>query len=236
MSIKITDKVLSIPPYISTSWTHISAIHMKAGVLAVTLLDGDTLHIPNLTTEEINLIFQCHAAFLEKEFIPLSSTDSAKMNLELMKLKGLVDQGEPSIRFAFGTPDGIGNMLQHNAEQANAPDLPPDVLQKIVAISKIIAPPEELALPKAEQNCNCFYCQIARVINPNVEMSSSEELDVNEDELQFQQWSIIQTGDKLFTVVNRLDTHEKYNVFLGQPIGCTCGKDGCEHILAVLKS
>ena len=43
-------------------------------------------------------------------------------------------------------------------------------------------------------------------------------------------------NDKLFTVINKLDQQEKYNVFLGEPVGCTCGKQGCEHMLAVLKS
>ena len=47
---------------------------------------------------------------------------------------------------------------------------------------------------------------------------------------------ITQTGDKLFTVVNKLDPQENYHVYLGHPVGCTCGKQGCEHILVVLKS
>ena len=47
--------------------------------------------------------------------------------------------------------------------------------------------------------------------------------------------SYIQTDEKMFTVTNRLDKNEKFNVYLGKPIGCTCGKEGCEHILAVLR-
>jgi hypothetical protein len=148
----------------------------------------------------------------------------------------MVEPGEePSIRFAFGTSlDGLGGMMQHNPNQANAPDLPPEILQKIGAISKILSPSDEVDLPKAETGCNCFYCQIARALNPAT--SVLEEPEVTAEELNFQQWTITQTGDKLYMVVNRLDDHEKYNVYLGQPIGCTCGKEGCEHILAVLKS
>ena len=106
-----------------------------------------------------------------------------------------------------------------------------------IAIAKIISPSEELLLPKSEPGCNCFFCQIARALNP--ELSSSHTTDepaIADEELQFQQWDIKQTGEKLYSVINRLDEHEKYNVYLGHPIGCTCGKQGCEHILAVLKS
>lgn len=231
MAIKITDKMLSIPPYVSTSWTRIAALHMKGSVLAITLVDGDTLHIPNLNQETIDLIFQYHALYLEKEQAIIESPESSK-------LKNIMEQGESSIRLAFGSSfDGLGSVMQHNPGQSDSPDLPPEILQKIGAITKIIAPAEELMLPNAEPNCNCFYCQIARVLNP---ISSSSHLEhegeVADEDLQFQQWSITQIGDKLFSVLNRLDENEKYNVYLGQPVGCTCGKQGCEHILAVLKS
>lgn len=232
MTIKITDKILSIPPYISTSWSRIAALHMKGGVLAIKLVDGDTLHIPNLNSETIHLIFQHHAIYLEKEQL------AAATGSDLSKLKDMMEQEEPSIRLAFGSSmEGLGNMMQHNPSQANAPDLPPEILQKISTIAKIIAPSEELLLPKSEAGCNCFFCQIARALNPEPASShTADESVIADEELQFQQWDIKQTGEKLYSVVNRLDEHEKYNVYLGQPVGCTCGKQGCEHILAVLKS
>lgn len=232
MSIKITEKILSIPPYISTSWSRIAALHIKGSVLAITLVDGDTVHIPNLNADTLHSIFQHHALYIEKEE-PASSG-----NVDLSKMKGIMDQGEPAIRLAFGSSlEGLGSMMHHNPNQANAPDLPPEILQKIGAIAKIIAPAEsQLELPKAEPNCNCFHCQIARVLKPSSSVEVLHEPEVTEDELQFQQWTITQTGDKLFSVVNRLDEHEKYLVYLGEPVGCTCGKTGCEHMLAVLKS
>lgn len=235
MTIKITDKILSIPPYISTSWSRIAALHMKGGVLAITLVDGDTLHIPNLNSETIHLIFQHHAVYLEKE------QSTAVAGPDLSRLKDMMEQEEPSIRLAFGSSmDGLGGMMQHNPNQTDAPDLPPEILQKISAIAKIISPSEELLLPKPESGCNCFFCQIARALNPESITSSShtttDESVIADEELQFQQWDIKQTGEKLYSVINRLDEHEKYNVYLGQPVGCTCGKQGCEHILAVLKS
>lgn len=229
MDIKITDKILSIPPYISTSWSRIAALHMKGGILAITLVDDDTIHISNLNSETIHSIFQHHAVYLEKEHTNSNVPD-------LSGLKGIVDQEEPSIRLAFGTSlDGLGNIMQHNPNQADSPDLPPEIIQKIGAIAKIITPVDELVLPQAELNCNCFYCQIARALNPLslTEILEEPETEVSEQDLQFQKWSITQTGDKLYSVSNE---HEKYNVYLGQPVGCTCGQHGCDHLLAVLKS
>ena len=230
MAIKITDKILSIPPYISTSWSRIAALHMKGDVLAITFVDGDTLHIPNLSLETVHLIFQYHAVYLERE-------QSSSMSPDLSQLKDIMEQGEPSIRLAFGSSlEEMGSMMQHNPKQADAPDLPPEILQKIGAIAKILSPSEDISLPKAEVGCNCFYCQIARALNSQTSLSHLEEPEITEGDLKFEQWTITQTGEKLYSVINRLDEHERYNVYLGQPIGCTCGKQGCEHILAVLKS
>lgn len=236
MTIKINDKILSIPPYISTGWSRIAALHMKGNVLAITLVDGETLQIPDLNAETIHLIFQHHAVYLEKE-----QSATSMVGPDVSKLQEMMEQEEPSIRLAFGSSmDDLGGMMQHNPNQTDAPDLPPEILQKIGAIAKIISPSEELLLPKSEPGCNCFFCQIARALNPEeVAVVSSQPADepaIADDELQFQQWDIKQTGEKLYSVTNRLDGHEKYNVYLGQPIGCTCGKQGCEHILAVLKS
>lgn len=231
MTIKITDKILSISPYISTNWSRIAALHMKGNVLAITLVDGDTLHIPNLDSETIHLIFQHHAVYLEKEQSHSTSPDTSP-------LKDIAEQGEHSVRLAFGSSlDGLGSLMQHDPLQTNAPDLPPEILQKIGAISKIIAPNEELLLPKAEPGCNCFHCQITRALNPEeTSIVIHEEPQISNEELKFEPWIITQTDEKLYSVVNRLDEHEKYLVYLGQPIGCTCGGSGCEHILAVLKS
>ncbi|WP_228840590.1 hypothetical protein [Candidatus Protochlamydia phocaeensis] len=237
MQIKINEKILSIPPYISTSWSRIAALHMKGGILAITLIDGDTINIPKLSDETIEQIFSYHATYLEKE--QLASQAGSAYTLKEENLKGMVEQfGEPSFKLAFGSLDGLNTAMQHNPAQANAPDLPPEILQKIEAISKVIAPSDEALLPKAEPFCNCFHCQVARVLNPPPITATVEEHheEVSDSDLQFQQWTITQTGDKLFSVTNRLDTHEKYSVYLGHPVGCTCGKQGCEHILAVLKS
>lgn len=232
MQIKITDKILSIPPYISTSWAHIAALHMKGNLLVITLTDGNTVNVSNLAKETIDLIFNYHAVYLEKEnSTPLSVEKRDSFN-------GLFEQaGDSSMRLILGSADGLSNVTQHNPAQADAPDLPSELLQKISTITKIVMPLDESFTPKAEPSCNCFHCQIARALNPTpVETQDKDHEVVKDEELQFQQWDIKPIGDKLFSVVNRLDTHETYRVYLGQPVGCTCGGSGCEHILAVLKS
>ncbi len=235
MQVKITEKILSITPYLSTSWAHIAALHMKGGVMAVTLVDGDTINVPGLSNETIEQIFMRHAAYLDNEQMPAPLQTSVSKE---ESLKDLLEQGESPLRFVFGSPmEGLSTALQHDPSQANAADLPAEVLQKIGAISKIIAPAEELSLPKAEPFCNCFHCQIARAMSSDASQPAEEIIEeVSDADLQFQEWMITQTGEQLFSVASRLNEHEKYSVYLGQPVGCTCGKAGCEHILAVLKS
>lgn len=236
---KINEKILSIPPYISTTWSQIAALRMKGSVLSVTMTDGETINISGLSSDLINQIFSYHAAFLEKETLPSSQTSYPATKGGFKEGLGPLAEST-TLSFAFGTIDGMNMMAQHNPAQADAPDLPSEVLQNISEIAKTALPLGDLQLPKSEQHCNCFYCQIARVINPSELLIESsvehEEEVVTEDELRFEQWSIIQTGDNLYNVTSRLDDNEKYSVFLGHPVGCTCGKDGCEHILAVLKS
>jgi hypothetical protein len=124
MSIKITEKMLIIPPYISTNWSRVGSLHMEGATLVITLNEGSTVHIPGLDQEILNSIFHHHSQFLEKsETIQNHPMDP--------RIRALLDTGEPSIRFAFGGPmEGLGGMMQHNPDQADSPDLPPEILQK----------------------------------------------------------------------------------------------------------
>lgn len=228
---KINDKILCLPPYISTSWRNVSSIQYKNDELVINLKDGEPVHIPNLSPHIIESVFDAHAHFVETQ-----------IELPGNPLMTPQFQGDSPFKIGFSTTDGLGAALQHNPEQAEAPDLPPEMLEKLGAIAKIVAPEDIDSLPKPEPHCNCVHCQIAKAIqksinsnSPVLEVKNDEEV-ISDEELRFQEWDITQTGDQLFTVVNRLDSHEKYRVYLGHPVGCTCGKPGCEHILAVLKS
>lgn len=248
---KFSEKYLSIPPYISTSWNNVKALQMSGNLLVITLSDDSQVHVPDLDFEELEKAFEAHAAFLERQDSQENPTQQpSKGQPDEAIADSFLGQGMP---FKFGGiqgVEGLGAAMQHNIEHANAPDLPQEILQKIASIATIIAPEDMNEVPQAEPHCNCPHCQIARAINEGlgntvrpfsgaVEEESfihEEEEEVSDEELSFQQWDIEQSGEQLFTVTNKLDPEEKYSVFLGEPVGCTCGKQGCEHILAVLHS
>lgn len=233
---KINSKVLNIPPFISTSWDKIASLHMKGSTLAIVLSNGETVQVPGLPPTTVELIFAAHAAYLEEATAPEQRPQPRAGNLFMQAFAAGEQGGEFPLRFGFSSLDGMGGALQHDPSQFDAPPLPEDVLNKIAAISKIVASDEELNFPKGQPGCNCMHCQICRAVSGEPSAPVAAEPEVLEDELRFRDWEIVQTGDRLYQVTNPLDKNEKYSVFLGEPVGCTCGKAGCEHILAVLKS
>lgn len=249
---KITPKILSIPPYLSTTWTQVRSLYVKDSNLIVCLTDGAVIYVPGLTEQEHTQIFDAHAAFseslLQKPPVPQERQTPFHLfqgapNNNNMPMQLHEGENMGALRFSLDGMETINSAMQHNPAQSHLPDLPPEILGKIAAIAKIVAPNEIQNMPKPEPHCNCPHCQIARAIHgkgetvqapPQVNVVVEEE--VSDMDLSFEQWSITQAGENLFTVTNKLDTLEKYNVFLGHPVGCTCGQAGCEHILAVLKS
>lgn len=240
---KINKKILSIPPYLSTTWEHVASLRLMNTDLLITLKSGETIIIPNLQPSALESIFNYHVAFMEDEDKPAgrSAVSFPKVGEKPHADHAIFEQdpnAEGIFKLGLGNAEGLGIAMQHNPELAHAPDLPKEMLDKIGAIAKIVST-EEMPIPKAEPHCNCPYCQIARAVycaSFSVCEEKTEEEIVREEDLQFQEWEIVQSGDKLFTVINKLDFQEKYSVYLGHPVGCTCGKTGCEHILAVLKS
>ena len=220
---KITHKILNIPPYISTSWENIKLLALDGPNLVIVLQNESRVIIPNIDKNTLTAIFDAHAKSLEEK-----------------TTRGKID-------FSFGLPlqgalpglEALPNAMQHNPEQANMPDLPEEVLGKISALSKIMNFEDPNVLPKAEASCNCVHCQLARALQgatKNGNTKALEEEKVTEEDLKFRSWDIKQTAEKQYTVSNPFNKDEKYNVFLGEPIGCTCGSDKCAHIQAVLKS
>lgn len=236
---KINNKILSIPPHISTSWKNVRAIHTRGNIVIVHLNDGETINIPGLSPEIIQHIFASHASFIEEDAITSNNpADGAasKFNNPLLQAFNIEQGGDLPFRLGIANMEGMGAALQHNSAQKDMPDLPQPILQKIAAIAKIVSPEDIHNLPKPEPHCNCMHCQIARAINSEIQPATHDPEEVSDEELSFQQWDIHPSGDKLFTVVNRLDPKERYSVYLGHPLGCTCGNSNCEHIIAVLKS
>lgn len=262
---KITSKILHYPPYISTRWVFVQAIYLKGERLIVILKDSSLIEIPDIAPNVLEAIFTAYAQFLESDPHPLEPNKDRTGKTRLTSygqdpsqhfpflqnpenaalLAGMqpIDANTETLRFGFGSIENLGAAMHHNSAQSNMPDLPQEILNKIAAVAKIVAPDEVQTMPKPEPHCNCTYCQIARTLHQSAGPTKEEtallenvEEEVRDEELSFQQWEIVQTGERLYSVVNRLDSHEKYSVYLGHPVGCTCGKEGCEHILAVLKS
>jgi hypothetical protein len=220
---KITPRILSIPPYVSTQWTNISSIHVKkkedTPILVLTLNDNAQIEIPNMAQGEIDEIFQAHAHFSESErTLPQNPIDNS------FSFSIPIKQDESAML------DPLGTQLQHNPQQANLPPLPQNVLEKIRSIIKAFGVEDSEVLDKAEENCNCIYCQLSRSLQ-----GSTEEI-IEDSDLQFRDWEVSSKGEKLYHIVNPLDKNEYYDVFLGDPIGCTCGSKSCEHIKAALSS
>lgn len=239
---RINYKILSLPPYISTSWKNVASLTVESrdGLpeLIVVLLNGQRIEIPGLELPIIDAIFHAHAKFMDQE---LSRPDPRDLD---------APQEQLSISFPLKIAMGdmvelqnLGSLLQHNPQQADTPPLPEEILNKIAFLSKTAGLDDPNVLPASEPDCNCMHCQISRAIHgetiesePAVIEIEGIDDEVSDEELKFSSWNIVQTNDKLFTLTNPLDEKEKYNVFLGTPVGCTCGKESCEHILAVLRS
>ena len=249
MKVKIDEKLICIPPFISTTWDQVSFLQSEeeseTGLFALTihLTEGKTVSIPNLDSSLIDIAFSSHVHYLEKV---TSHTTQAKGGEEgkdlstlLQQLTGLSPEqiGNIPIRFGISTPDSMPGMeaLQHNAAHANTPDMPTEVLDKISGMIKMLSNGETSTFPKPEAHCNCPHCQVARCVH-SMEKESLSTLDapVSDEDLTFRDWEIVKKGEMLYTVINPLDSLEQYSVYLGTPVGCTCGHAGCEHIKAVL--
>jgi hypothetical protein len=221
---KITASILSIPPYLSTTWKNISSLHVReernSFTLIVLMQNRVQIEVPNLAKETIDEIFEAHARAAEEQTNPqLPSPIDGPFSFSLpIKSEGPIDS--------------LGFAMQHNPENANLEPIPPQILNKITLIARAFGLDDSSALPNPEPDCNCVYCQVARALMG--EDAPAEE--VKDADLTFRDWEIKEVSDKLYTVTNPLDANEHYNVFLGTPLGCTCGSKNCEHIRAVLKT
>jgi len=220
---------IHFPPFISTSWYNVAALHMRGGALVFTLIEGEAIVVPGLPPHTLDLIFKSHATFLKKE-----SKES-----EFKRIESREFPGEAGVRFGVSAFDPFGMALQHTPAQANSPNLPLEMLEKITQITKILSPEENDSLPQPEAQCNCPFCQIAHALHGSHPLQTQKlEVDepVKDEELTFKEWEVAQAGPNLYLVTHPLNANEKYNVYLGDKVGCTCGSEQCDHIAAVLKS
>lgn len=250
---KISSHILHLPPHLSTTWMQISALYTKEGKLIVTLLSHESIEIPGLTEEEQTQIFTAYASFLEKrEQIKTSPITPSRQPQDLnpplrifqlgaapQEILSMFDKNIPLLKMSMDSIESVAETMQHNSKLKDSPIIPDDILQKISEITRIVASNDINAIPKPEPHCNCPHCQIARTIHGKESKAGAEVVEeeiVSDQDLQFNPWMIEQTGEQLYAVTSKEDPSETYHVFLGEPVGCTCGMSGCAHILAVLKS
>lgn len=253
MRTKINENMISIPPYISSTWANVAYLIVEESnqgkILVVTLIDGSKITVPQLTEIDIQMAFDMHAKFLETEIErPKDEKESIPPGKDFSPLKqifsglGNITEQIVGIPLKFSIdPGGLEQLsiaIQHNPELAKAPDLPSEVLNKISAVAKMLGLEENQTSLKPEPHCNCPHCQILRAMGHTESDSTlvSEEEEVSDADLKFSQWQIMPINDKLYQVFNPSETTEAYQVYLGEPIGCTCGKKNCEHLKAVLES
>lgn len=236
---KLTPKIFSIPPYISTRWEFVLSLRVTDEVLVVTLKDGTICTIPNLPKETIDQIFTLHT---EAEESQDRERENLQPLLESMKT-GFKDLMQMLSKLGSGSAGSLGKAIEHDPSNSNLPELPPDMIKKVQVLLNVIPKEDILSMPKNVPGCHCMYCQINRILRQSIESDEGGEPDllsesepVEEKDLQFSEWIVEPLEDKLYKVTSALNHTEEYRVFLGDPIGCTCGKPRCEHILAVLRS
>lgn len=226
---KITSRRLSIPPYISCSWEQVSSLHVEEyddrSDLVVFMSGGAKVTIPHLSETLIDMIFSAHGEFLDHQG---GSTPTAAPSFEI---EGTLPAGAIALPMA----GGIADIMQHNSAHKDMPNLSPEILQRLIGMVKMIAPDEIGNISPPEPHCNCIHCQISRAIADETLEEASDEL-VTDEELKFRDWEVIAEGANQFLVRHPLNPDEQYHVHLGDPIGCTCGSDKCEHIAAALRS
>jgi hypothetical protein len=232
---RITNNILSIPPYISTSWLYVNTLHVEyrteSAYLIVHLKNGLKVEIPQLSDQLIQEIFHMHSKFLE-EHINQPTISNDPSNTAVLKdplLPGSM------LNINLEGLNQFNESLQHNWEQKDFPQLPEDFLKRISILSNIMKEEILTSLPHAEPHCNCPYCQVIRAMRAVVPHEEAEEV-ISDADLRFKDWEVTKEEDQLYIVTNPLNQEEQYRVFLGTPIGCNCGQTKCEHIKAVLRS
>jgi hypothetical protein len=81
-----------------------------------------------------------------------------------------------------------------------------------------------------------IYAKLHAMLSGGRTLEPINDEEISAEDLRFKEWEIAKLSQNLYKVINPLDSNEEYQVFLGTPIGCTCGIHHCEHIKAVLKS
>lgn len=254
----INKNILFIPPYISTTWHNVQTIQVKENaqkpLLIIYLKTGEHISIPQLNKETRSKIFHMHAYFLSQHALNQVNSEKKRENRRREKRESthLISVNIPCLQsgcsqspqmLEFLLPImGLGNFeanhfCQHNAQLAEAPTLPKDLLQMIFLLAKEFSCQIQFVTPNPRKRCHCFYCQISRSILYGMYAAEEEKEErVKDEDLCFREWNIYPLTETLFRVQKASSLSEKYMVSLSKPVQCSCQQPDCEHIKMVLRS
>lgn len=240
MKIKVNDQLICIPPYISARWNQISYIESvttqdsDTPELKLHLVNGQIISIPHLDSSLIETIFREHQMYLETTCGKTLKENDKTFNFvnvlqQLTKDADIQILSSSNLFSSLLSATPIDMILQHVPEHKDHPDAPSETLEKIASIIRMFPNGALSSQITPERHCNCLHCQVGRFL-----LEEEQGCEVSQEDLSFREWDVTQDGDYLYLVTNPLDPNEQFSVYLGTPIGCTCGQDNCEHIRAVL--
>lgn len=206
----INNKLLSIPPFISTSWRDVELLLSDGQhTLNIYLKNGTLVKISHLLKDQLDLIFKVHQDVLLNQ-----NTDKKPPFLDPLM-----------VQFS-------GQILEHDPELFDFQPLPDDMLGKLKALSSALPKPDKDRMPQIHPGCRCPHCQIMTVI---LEEQDNDDL-VDDSDLTFATWLQEELTDHDFLITHPYNKEETYLVTLGEKVCCSCGQMPCEHIEHVLKN
>jgi hypothetical protein len=249
--IKISERLFSFPPYLVTSWEHVSSLEGRHQpdekvVLLFHMNTGLSVELPALAKSTVEAIFVAFQNYHEqRQIIRLklkSALASSAMNFPLPLAEGsamglglaIPLSGLPNLASGASALMPLIQNLRHNPQLKDLPSLPSDLLEKIAYTARELFnqdPDTEMPTPVA--GCHCMHCQMARAIQTGIEQAGER---VDEHELRFSTWHIHSLSPVHYLVVSTNDPSQCFDVKLKPEIACSCGMPTCPHIEAVLRS
>lgn len=259
---KITEHLFSFPPFLITSWEHVSSLEGHPNnenkvTLTFHMTTGLSVELPEISKESSDAVFQAFVNYHEhKQQIKqrLKQAISNSLMNQSFSIDSLLNSQNPALDSSFmAIPfqmfgdipapttapaefslNHLTNNLRHNPQMKDLPVLPRELLKKVAQTAReLFNHHSSLELPMAHTGCHCMHCQIARAIQIGLEQAGVE---VTANELRFSQWHIHLLSNEHFLVVSTTDPSECFDVKLKPQIECSCTKPTCAHIEAVLRS
>ena len=186
---KITSKILSIPPYLSTSWYDVDSLFQSDdGVLVVAMANGTQVRLENLSSEVVHTIFDAHERFLEEEAEREEDEDEDEDEEGLILGKGTRGEIEFSVhaplmsdQFDERGGDAMKIFMEHDPSRSLGPLLPEALLKRITSLAKMFLPQDMIPLDASHENCRCPFCQIVRALSGVPQPVSQEDEDKSAD-------------------------------------------------------